>query len=79
MRATPCRRGPAGHPHHCSWAHASLVESYRAAREAQEARAEAWSHGYRTELAAFYRDAERRVTFREWLEHQERHEDSAAA
>lgn len=79
MRPSPCRRGPAHHPHHCSWAHASLVESYRAARHAQELRAEAWSAGHATELAEFYRTQEPPVTFRRWLEHQERHEDQAAA
>lgn len=71
MRGSPCRRGPAARPHHCSWAHANLVESYRAARAAQDQRAEEWSAGYATELAAFYRDQEPPVTFRAWLEHQE--------
>jgi hypothetical protein len=63
-----CRRRATGpRRHHCSEAHADLVESYRLARLAQEARAEAWSAGYATELAAFYRDVERPVTFRDWL------------
>lgn len=78
MRGSPCRRGPDGHRHHCSRAHAELVHSYRAARQAQEARAEAWSLGYRTELAEFYRTRERPVTFRDWLQHQERPESDAA-
>lgn len=72
MRGSPCRRGPAHHPHHCSWAHASLVDSYRTAREAQQARAEQWSNGHPADLAEFYRTQEDRVTFRQWLEHQER-------
>lgn len=54
------------------------MESYRAARHAQELRAEEWSAGHATELAEFYRTQERAVTFREWLEHQERHERAAA-
>jgi len=58
---SPCRRHP------CSWWHAELVSSYRAARAAQDARAEAWSAGYATELAAFYREVEAPLTFRDWL------------
>lgn len=78
VRGSPCRPGPAHHPHHCSWQHASLVESYRAARHAQDLRAEAWSAGYATELAEFYRTQERPVTFREWLQHQEKPSQAAA-
>ena len=74
MKGSPCRRGPADHPHHCSWAHANLVESYRTARRAQDLRAEEWAIGYATELAEFYRTQEQAVTFRAWLEHQERHD-----
>jgi hypothetical protein len=65
--------------HRCSWQHRELVESYRTARRAQEARAEEWSAGYATELAAFYRDQERPLTFREWLQHRERQPDQEAA
>lgn len=72
MRGSPCRSASTGRRHACSWAHATLVESYRAARAAQDARAEAWSSGYATELAAFYRDVEAPVTFRTWLLHQDR-------
>jgi hypothetical protein len=47
--------------------------------EAQRLRAEAWSHGYATELAEFYRDVEPRLTFRAWLEGNRRRDDSGAA
>lgn len=70
MWVSPCRSDPAkgGRRHHCSWWHAALVESYRLARVAQDQRAEAYSSGYATELAAFYRDLEPPVTFRAWLQ-----------
>jgi hypothetical protein len=56
------------------------VEGYRAARWDQEQRAEAWAIGYATELAAFYRDVERPVTFKDWLIWSARPaEESAAA
>lgn len=60
MVASPCRRHP------CSWHHANLVESYRAAAEAQQQQAEAASGGYTTELADYW-ETHRRLTFREWL------------
>jgi len=49
-----------------SWYHSDLMASYYAARDAQEAEAEAFSNGYATELAEFYTLNER-VTFRRWL------------
>lgn len=68
-RQSPCRidqeKGP--RRHHCSHTHAELVEGYRLAVEDQERRAEAYSHGYPTELGEFYRDVEPRLTFRDWL------------
>lgn len=68
MPTSPCRsRASGGRRHHCSWHHAGLVESYRAAAEAQRLRAEAVTHGYATELAEFY-GREPRLTFRHWLE-----------
>jgi hypothetical protein len=45
------------------------VEGYRAAVAAQEARAEAATLGYPTELAAYWREVEPRLTFRRWLQH----------
>jgi hypothetical protein len=53
--------------HRCSRAHEELVDGYRSARAAQDARAEAWSLGYARELAEFYRDVEPSLTFRDWL------------
>lgn len=69
MWSSPCRSDPAKGPraHRCSWWHAQVVEGYRLARAAQDARAEDWSRGWATDLAAFYRDVERPVTFRAWL------------
>lgn len=67
MWSSPCRSGHGPRRHHCSWWHASVVESYRLARAAQEARMEAWAKGYATERADFYRDVEPPVTFRGWL------------
>lgn len=49
-----------------NWYHRALMESYYAAREAQERQAELYSFGYQTELSEFY-SLHRRVTFREWL------------
>jgi hypothetical protein len=64
-----CRRKATGpRRHHCSEHHADLVESYRLARAAQEARAEAWAIGYATELAAFYAEVEPPVLFKTWLQ-----------
>lgn len=77
-RRSPCRidRTKGRRRHHCSPAHAELVEGYRLAAEDQDRRAEAWSHGYATELAEFYRDVEPRLTFRVWLEgHADRSRD----
>lgn len=69
MWHSPCRSDPTkARPHRCSWWHAELVSSYRRARHDQEQRAEAASHGYDTELAAYYRDQEAPVTFRRWLQ-----------
>jgi hypothetical protein len=72
---SPChidqRKGP--RRHHCSTAHADLVRSFRLEQHAQQLRAEAATHGYGTELAAYFGDdgngspVERRLTFREWL------------
>jgi phage terminase Nu1 subunit (DNA packaging protein) len=47
--------------------HADLMASYYAAREAQDAAAEAETYGYETELAEYWL-THRRVTFREWLQ-----------
>lgn len=68
MWGSPCRASTGPRRHRCSWWHAELVTGYRLARAAQDARAEAYSHGHATELAAFYRDVETPVTFRAWLE-----------
>lgn len=75
-RRSPCRidkaKGNRRHP--CSVHHADLVDGFRLAQEAQQLRAEAATHGYETELAAYFGDdgtgdaVERRLTFREWLE-----------
>ena len=46
--------------------HDDLMAGYYAAREAQEAEAEAYSGGYATELAEFY-ERNPRLTFRQWL------------
>lgn len=70
MRGSPCRSRATGtRRHHCSWWHASLVEGYRTAAEAQRLRAEAATLGYATELAAYWATVERRLTFRAWLIH----------
>lgn len=68
MRSSPCRSRATGpRRHHCSWWHSTLVEGYRAAREAQQLRAEAATAGYATELADYWQTVERRLTFRYWL------------
>lgn len=71
-----CRRRVTGpRRHRCSAQHRDLVESYRLAVEAQNARAEAATIGYPTELASYFSPhggVERRLTFREWLTHQAR-------
>ncbi len=71
-RRSPCRidqsKGNRRHP--CSAEHASLVEGYRLAVEAQNARAESATLGYETELRTYFdRDdgTERRLNFRDWL------------
>lgn len=61
VRGSPCRRHP------CSWWHANLVDSYRAAVADQQARAEAATHGYATELDHYWTHTEQRLTFRQWL------------
>jgi hypothetical protein len=65
---TPCRpdKGKGIHQHRCSAHHASIVEGYRAVREAQESAAETATHGYATELAEYWRDHPR-MTFRDYL------------
>lgn len=69
---SPCRidKAKGNHRHRCSWQHADLVEGYRLAAEAQNLRAEAATHGYATELAAYFDPhdgTERRLTFRDYL------------
>lgn len=54
--------------------HRRWVEDYLAAREAQMDRAEAWSNGYPTELAEFYRTQEKRITLKDWMIHSQRHD-----
>lgn len=63
---TPCRRGTGRRRHHCSWWHADLVESYRAARAVWEDQEEAAGVGYATERAEF-RLSVPPPTFRAWL------------
>jgi len=70
---SPCRidKDKGNRRHRCSPHHADLVESYRLAVEAQNLRAEAATHGYGTELAAYFdpiEGIEQRYTFRHWLE-----------
>ena len=70
---SPCRidKAKGNCRHRCSAHHADLVESYRLAVEAQNARAEAATAGYATELEQYFHPhdgVERRHTFREWLE-----------
>lgn len=69
---SPCRinRSGTGRRHFCSVHHADLVESYRLAVEAQQARAEQATNGYETELRDYFdplNGVERRHTFREWM------------
>jgi hypothetical protein len=55
----------------------AVLDDYRAARHAQELREEAYSGGGREERAAFYgrldaptvAEAERAITYRDWLDH----------
>lgn len=73
--ASPCRidKAKGGRRHHCSTAHADLVRGFRLEQHAQRQRAEAATHGYPTELAAYFGDdgtgdaVERRITFKDWL------------
>lgn len=53
--------------HRCSRWHAELVDGYWLARDSQLQRAEAATLGYRSELADYWRDVERPLTFRDWL------------
>jgi hypothetical protein len=72
---SPCRidkdKGPGRH--HCSTGHADLVRGFRLEQHAQQQRAEAATHGYPTELAAYFGDdgtgdaVERRLNFKDWL------------
>ncbi len=63
-----CRRRATGpRRHHCSEFHRDLVEGYRLARDAQLERAQAETLGYGRELAEYFRDTERPLTFRDWL------------
>lgn len=63
-----CRRRSTGaRRHHCSDWHSALVESYQLARLDQLARAEAATAGYASELAAYWRDVEAPLLFRDWL------------
>jgi hypothetical protein len=70
---SPCRidRDKGVRRHRCSPHHADLVEGFRLAVEAQNARAEAATSGYDTELAQYFDPhdgTERRLTLRDWLE-----------
>jgi hypothetical protein len=74
-RRSPCRidqaKGNRRHP--CSREHADLVADFRREQHAQWLRAQAATHGYATELAAYFGDdgahdaVERRLTFKDWL------------
>lgn len=72
---SPCRIDAAkgSRRHHCSSAHADLVRGFRLEQESQRSRAEAATHGYETELAAYFGDdgtgdaVERRLNFKDWL------------
>jgi hypothetical protein len=69
---SPCRidKRKGARRHRCSAHHADLVEGYRLAVEAQNARAEAATAGYETELAQYFHPhdgTERRLTLRDWL------------
>lgn len=74
-RRSPCAidqaKGARRHP--CSRAHADLVDGFRREQHAQQLRAEALTHGYARELAAYFGDdgtgdrVEKRITFKDWL------------
>lgn len=88
-RALPDRRSPCAidaakgvRRHRCSVSHAELVEGYRLALADQDARAEAATNGYETELARYFGTdgagdgVEVRLTFRAWLEgHRDHHRE----
>jgi hypothetical protein len=65
---SPCRHDTSlgRRMHRCSAAHASLVDGYRAWREAAHETAEAATLGYATELADYWREHPA-PTFREYL------------
>ena len=72
---SPCRidRDKGNRRHRCSTAHAELVRDFRREQRAQQQRAEAVTHGYPRELAAYFGDdgahdaVEKRLTFKDWL------------
>lgn len=74
-RRSPCRidQGKGKKRHHCSTGHAELVRAFRDEQHAQQLRAEAATHGYAPELAAYFGDdgtgdaVEKRLTFKDWL------------
>ena len=73
-RRSPCRidQAKGKRRHHCSTAHADLVEGFREAQRLQEERAEEATLGYATELADYFHPMngqERRLTFQDWLRH----------
>jgi hypothetical protein len=61
---SPCRDGKG---HHCSRAHAELVEGFRCWRESEYARAESETYAYDTELSDYWQ-THARPTFRAYLE-----------
>lgn len=68
--SSPCRRKTDGRRHHCSWWHAELVTSYRAARDAQEDERHRWEAGTANSPGRADEDFyahHKRVTFRDWL------------
>lgn len=55
---------------HVRCLHRERVEDYHRARHVQDTRAEAATHGYETELAAYFdplNGVERRLLFKDWL------------
>lgn len=48
--------------------HDHLMDAYYVAREAQDRRAEDYAMAYDTETETFYREVERKIDFRSWLE-----------
>lgn len=54
--------------HHCSAAHRSTVENYRAARERAELEREAITYGYAADNDLYHAlGAKPLITFKEWL------------